>query len=112
MVAGRLAVGGGAAGAPGGGSGLLSTWPAGAGWATGTDAVVSTRAFGLSLKRADSALHPAMPRAINVSAAARGHDRGRNTSTREGMAYSLIRNTEAGRVNTARVNNTLSNYAG
>ena len=91
-VSGRAAIGGGAACAFTGGSGWLCTWPAGAGWAAGIDEVVSTLAFGLSPKRADSALHPATPMVINVSAAARGHDHGRNTSTREGMAYSLIRN--------------------
>jgi len=94
-VSGLLADGGGAACAVAGGSGLLSTRPAGAGCADGIEAVVSTLAFGLSLKRNDSALHPAMPTVINVSAAARGHDHGRNTSAREGMAYSLIRNTQA-----------------
>ena len=90
-VAGMFADGGPAC-AVAGGSGLLSTRPAGAGCADGIEAVVSTRAFGLSLKRRESALHPAMPMAVNVSAAARGHDHGRNTSMR-GMAYSLIRNT-------------------
>src|SRR5262245_32272445 len=80
---------------PAGGSGWLSTRPVGVGCAGGIEAVVSTRAFGLSLNRSDSALHPAMPMAVNVSAAARGHDHERNTSTR-GMAYSLIRNTTEG----------------
>jgi hypothetical protein len=52
-------------------------------------------AYGLSPKRVDSALQPAVPIVISASAIARSHDNERNNSAKEFMSSSLERNNNS-----------------
>jgi hypothetical protein len=113
VVAGALALGwGGGACDVCAGSGRLSTRPTGAACEGEIEPVVSLFLFELSPNRVASPLQAATPRVSNARTAARGHDRERNSSCTQNIATHsyATRNTER-RLNTRRVNKTLSNYA-